>query len=512
MKRLFFAALVFALITISCFQFRLTTAQDRNSPGDADGLADLQVLGDDLAGQLGNIASQLDLADPSTERFRSLLDSPSGKIAIAGYLNALTGRSLEDARSEAIPRFVETHFVREADGKLALRPESIEASARWTRQADRLADDIGNIQKATGEIAAKLDTSTEAGGLFKRLLQDPQAPVAVLISEMDGGDVISRYLSEALDRILVDQGDGTHRIVESKRREAREQVERFERACKFRERLLRELPLLANEYSTDDKPHQRLVEYLQNQHTASVVAMELANGSANVSAAVEQLHEHFEKASADTPTGLKVVNEEAWEKMDEIYGRVDRASSILPRVKEKLAEISESLTTDEPLTARLAIQMTQEPLAVMLASELPYAEANAGEELRAMLSDVLSESDGKLSINSDKQEEVAQKARELLQVCRKIRRYVLSVDEMLDQVADREFVAALGDAGRYTILDEIRRSAERHRPDPIALMREDLLSQTDSNKLRVREDKLEIVSRLIEQSEKVRAEAVKDDF
>lgn len=507
MKRLSLGVLALALIAVSFFQIRLTTAQE----SDPDGLARLQVISKDVAGRLSEIAAQLDRSDPTTERFGSLFESTSGKIAVAGYLNALGGRSRDDARAEAIPRFIEKHFAQD-NGKLVVRPESKEASARWTRQSQRLAVSIDEMKTATNEIAAKMDTSTEAGGLFKRLLEDPQAPVAVLMNEMKGGDVISRYLSEKLDQLLVDQGNGTFRIVESRRREAEEQVEKFERADKFGKRLRRELPNLAAEYSKADKKHERLIEYLQNPLTATIVAMELAGDAGSVSDAVEKLHQHFEDVSIDTPAGLKIAKEEAWEKMDEIFGRVDRASSILPRIEERLSEISETLSVDDPLTTRLAAQMKQGPLPVLLAAELPYAEANAGEELRALLSEVISESGGKMSINSDREEEVAEKARELLQVCRKIRRYVGDVDDMLDDVADRVFVATLGDAGRYTMLDEIRRFAERHRPDPVALMQADLLVQTEGNKLRVREDRSEIVRRLVEQSEQVRAEAANDDF
>lgn len=511
MKRLSLVALAIALTAASFFQIRLTSAQEEATPVSDRGLARLEVISGEVAGRLDEIASKLDMSDPTTSRFGSLLDSPSGKIAIAGYLNALRGRSRDEARSEAIPRFVDNHFTRAPDG-LVIRPESAESLERWASQANRLADDIGKMRNATSDMAAKMDTSTEAGGLFKRLLEDPQAPVAVLMNEMKGGDVISRYLSEALDRMLVDQGDGTFRIVESRRREAEQQVEQFERADKFNKRLRRELPNLAAEYAAEDEAHKRLIKYFQNPLTATVVAMELAGDTASVSEAVNKLHQHFEDVSADTPTGLKIANQEAWEKIDEIIGRVDRAGNILPRVKEKLAEISETLSKDDSLTARLAVQMKRDPVAVLLASELPYAEADPGEELRALLSEVMSESGGKLSINSDKEEEVAEKARELLQVCRRIRLYVGDIDEMLERVADREFVDSLGETGRYTMLDEIRRFAERHSPDPVALMQKDLLVQTSGSKLRVRDDRSEIVRRLVEQSEKVRAEAANDDF
>ena len=240
--------------------------------------------------------------------------------------------------------------------------------------------------------------------------------------------------------------------------------------------------------------------------------MEVSDDVSSVSEAVDKLHEHFEEVSTDTAAGLKITEKEAWEHLEEIFERVDRAESILPRIREKLSEISETLTSDDPLTARLAAQMKREPVAVLLASELPYAEADPGEELRDLLSEVITESGGKFSINRDREEEVAEKSRELLQVCRRIRRYTVDIDEMLGELADRDFVDKLGDAGRYAMLDEVRRFAERHRPDPIALMRQELLEQTDAGKIRVREDRREIVGRLVEQSEQVRAEAANDDF
>lgn len=510
MKRLSLAALAFALIVVSFFQIRLTTAEEGNAEV-GDGLEQLRVLGGAEAEQLDEVASRLDQEDEITKQFRALFDSSSGKIAIAGYLNALAGRSRDAARSEAIPRFIDEHFSREG-GQLVPRPKSRDTLVRWTQQSKRLESDIAKMRKTTSEIAAKLDTTTEAGGLFKRLLEDPQAPVAVLIGEMKGGDVISRYLAETLDQMLVDQGNGTFRIVESKRLEAEKQVEQFERADKFSKRLARDLPLLAAEYASDDEKHQRLIRCLQDPITATVVGIELAGDSEHVSEATERLHEHFEQVSRDTPNGLVIEDDQAWEKLNEICDHVDRASGVLPRIREKLAEISETLANDDPLTARMAVQMKCEPVAVLLASKLPYAEADPGEELRALLSEIMSESNGKLVINSDRTEEVAEKARELLRACRKIRRYVGEINDMLDQVADREFVEQLGEAGRYQLLDEIRRFAEGHQPNPVALMNDDLFAQNENGKLRVRDDRQEIVRQLIVQSERVRAEASKDDF
>ena len=82
----------------------------------------------------------------------------------------------------------------------------------------------------------------------------------------------------------------------------------------------------------------------------------------------------------------------------------------------------------------------------------------------------------------------------------------------MEKIDDQDFVVRLGDAGRYLMLSEIRRTSLSVRPDPVALMEKDLLASTDGNRFRVREERREIVRRLIEQAEKVRDQESKDDF
>ena len=120
---------------------------------------------------------------------------------------------------------------------------------------------------------------------------------------------------------------------------------------------------------------------------------------------------------------------------------------------------------------------------------------------------------GTLTIQADKQEEVTKKMREFLRTCRAIRRHLRTVDDLMGMIDDDKKLAdSLGDSGRYMILNEIRRSSESVRPDPIALMQKDLLSQTESSRWRVRDERREIVRQMLEQAEKVRAQEANDDF
>lgn len=514
MKRIALAFLTLALMLGSFFQIRLTTAQE-NEPHQHQIDPQLRVIDKQVAQELNSIAINLDLDDPTTKRFGQLLDDTSGKLAIAGYLNSLSGKSREAARAEAIPRFVDHYFVADGDGQLTTQAEHAEKIERWIKRSQRLSEHRQYVQEVADDYATRMDTSSEAGGLFKRVLQDPQLPVALLLfdSGQGGGDIVSRYIGEALGRILVDLGNHRFTIVESRRAEVEKQVQRFELADQISQKLARHLPSLASEYATDDEKHERLVEYLRNPMTANVVAIHLSKENpANAGAAVSELHRHFEETSRDTPTGLKIGRDEAWEQLDEIFAHVDRASNMLPRVKDRLAEICDGMETDDPLSERFVAQMKKTPLAVLIAAEIPYADGGMGAQLRAQLSEVLTEIDGKMAVKEQREEELANKSRQLLQACRQIRRFMIEVDDLMERIGDRQLVDRLGDQGRYIMLDEIRRFTEMYRPEPVELMRQDLLAQVDSGQLRVREERRELVRQLVEQSEQVRAEANKDDF
>ena len=314
---------------------------------------------------------------------------------------------------------------------------------------------------------------------------------------------------------MVERADGSFQIVASKRDEALKHIERFEQADKIAQRLPSQLAVWAKEFADTDESHRKLVEYMNKPAMATVVAVQLSEEDHNRSpaAAVEHLFEQLEHASEETADGLSIQDAEAWAHLEEIFAAVDRAEALQDRVRQRLGEVAETLAIDDETSRRFAAVLRQQPMSVMVANELPYAEIDPGEELRAMLSEVLVQtSDNQLSVREDRAEEVAQRARELLRVCRAIRRHVVRVDELLEQLADREFVNAIGDSGRYLMLSEIHRFAESHRPDPVSLMQQEVLTETANGKLRIREDRREVVRRLVEESEQVRAESANDDF
>ena len=507
-KRFFLVAIAIALVATSAVQVRLSTAQET----EASKSQQLRVLDDETEARLTDIAQQFDQSDGTTKRFAQLMKSKSGKIAIAGMLNSLTADARNELKDQAIPRFVEHHFASNPDGKWTLREESKESAERWVRRSKRLGNDIKNLGAAMKDLASKLDTSDEAGAIFHRLLNDPQAPVAVLVSEMGGGDVVTRFIGDALDKALVDTGNGTFVIVDSQRAKVQQLVDQFVVAAEIEARLKRELPVLAPDYVTDDEKHRSLVNHLKSPLMATVLAMQLGTKATSASGAVNELHKQLDRVSTETSKGMRIDDEETWTKLQELFGRVDRVQGILPRVQERLAEIADTIKTDDETERKFASVLRTTPIAIQIAAEIPYADANAGDEFRALISEVTVQSGDRISVDQANANDLLSKAAELLKVCRRIRRYASEISSMLDKLDDQSLVKAFGDAGPYTLLNEIRLFAERHQPDAIGLMREQVFEKTTTGMLVIRSDRREAVRKLIEQADRVSAEAENNDF
>ena len=196
MKRFLLALLALGLVAVSFFQFRLSEAQD----DDGTSAGDLRVVSLDVETRLRTLGDRLDTDDASTARFAALMESNEGEIAISGLLNHLSEQSREAARAEAIERFVDAHFDKDSGGKFVIRAEPRRRCCVGAR--DRAGWRMTSVswRRTTADLSDRIDVSTEAGGLFRRLLNDEQAPVAILLFEMEGGgDVVARFLAEAME-------------------------------------------------------------------------------------------------------------------------------------------------------------------------------------------------------------------------------------------------------------------------------------------------------------------------
>ena len=364
MKRFVLALFALAVISVAFIQIRLTAADGELESADA---AKLSVLPESIGDRLSEVIGRLDISDDTTARFASLAESTSGRLAIGAYLNSLRNREMEEARLEAVPRFLERHFSKTEDGKYHPRADQADVYARWEKKSTRLADSLEKLGIAMTDIASNLNDKDESSALMKRFMNDAQAPATLLLfDQQGGGDLISRYISKAFGEFLVDRGDGAFQIVQSKRGEAEDQIRKLEAAGKIRKKLTREFPLWADELDASDDQHQKFVRYLKDPMMASVVSVVLLKEhKGNPAMAVEELFNNLEKGSVDTAKGLRIQQPEIWDKLDEIYRQVDRLGGLLPRVQERLLEVAETLSKDDPLAKRLAAILGDVPVALV---------------------------------------------------------------------------------------------------------------------------------------------------
>lgn len=513
MKRIVFFMVAALVGLASCFQFHLTAADsEANNGGRSANDGQLRVLADETSQKLQRLMSKMDTTDQHTAQFVTLLDSDGGKMAIGSYLDQLRGNALRDARSDAMAKYVEYRFERTGEG-LVLRDDEI--ADRLRKYSERLGGSIKSLDEASAEIAEAIENDpSDVAMLMKRFLKDPQSSVALLLAEKgSGGDPIAAYINKVLGKVLVERGDGKFQVFDSAREKAQELVRRFELAGGIAKRLRRQLPVFAAELDGDFEPQKEMIRYFHDPVTAEIVALHLSEkSSASAAELVEKIFESLESACDESPTGLRVREGEAMDQINEIFRIVDRAKSASDRVKERLLEIADAMTDDD-LSQKLAELARGDAMAMLLAAEIPYADNMAGNQFRAQLDEVLTEtSDGGLKIRSDRAEELAEHLKGLLQACRQIRRHGVTVEEILEKMADKKLVADLGENGKYVLLNQIRNHAMSHQVDAVELLQKDLLESDGDSKTRVRSDKRELVERLVQAAKGLNERGGADDF
>lgn len=514
MKRLSLGLLATGLLAVSAFQFRLIAASPDETSG-SGGDSKLQILSADSKDQLKALRQRLNSNDKATSDLKQLLTGEAGQVAFAGAIDQLKGKYRETARAEAIPRFVEKHFVVSPENKLTLRDESHDTAESWIARSKHLGEVLDSMQQRLQSVAERLDDSTETNRMAQRMLTDDHVAFAIMLEEFDGrSDPIDLFLSKALEKILVRRGDKMV-VVPTLPEEGRRQIERFEMATKVFEKLQRELPEFADEFAQKDARHKQFIAKLDDPTMSAVLALHLTrNNPASASTAIDELFSQLEKVSRDTPDGLVIDNDEAWQNIDELTDAADRAGKRIDAVRDRLTRLAADLDLDDPMTARFASEMKSGVIAYQVAADVPYDDFDLGKQVESIISQVMEPSGtDRLRIRDDAAAQVEQRAAELLGNCRTIRRYLRRVDDVLDRLSDRELADALDGPGRMLLLAEIRRSAERGQTQLLDLLAEEFFVVDETTReLTVRPERAELVEQLIRRANELEHELSKDDF
>lgn len=517
MKRLVIGSLATTLLVVSAVQFRLVAAPPEQRSSAGDSVTDLRVLSPSKKESLDALQQRLTDSDPTSATLKTLLNREAGRIAIAGLIEQLQGKHLAEARSEAVPRFAETYFQRDADGKWTVREPHRPVVASWGNRSEQLGEVVASIRERLQGIAARMDDASPTDQLAKRLLSDPDLAFVLLIQEFNGrSDPVDLHLDKAMEKVLVRRGEKMI-VIPSLGDAGERKIEQLEFAAEAFDRLKRELPVYAKEFATLDDRHRRFANAMQTEAAAAIMALQLAKdgqASAAATAAVDEMFSKMEGVARDTADGLVIDDANAWETIEEIVALSQRSAKRAPAIQAKMDQRAETLDTEDPLTARFADALHSGVMAYQAAAELPYAEFDLGKEVESSITASLEPTnDGKLTVKQDAADEVTQRADEWLTSCRTIRRYLQRIDGFRNQLADAELARSLDGPGRMLLLAEVKRHAETAPVDSMELLRRELFDVDDaSGTVTVRADRDQWVEALEKRAEQLQRELSKDDF
>ncbi|MEM1224756.1 MAG: M56 family metallopeptidase [Planctomycetota bacterium] len=518
MKSICFALLAAGLLLFSAVQLRLVAATPDEIAGEGSAeQTGVEVLSPAIREQLDRLKNRLDVSDPNTAELVSLLNSPSGQIAVAGALESMEDRHRDLARAEAIPRFVQRHFDESSDGRLSLRDEFQTLGKDWVARGRDLDDMLERVRTSMQSVAAKIASDSDADRMALRMLTDEHAGLVITWDEFDGKlDPIDRFLADAFQDFLVRRGDRWV-VVPSLSNEHLRHLRRIEQANLICERLKPELTYYASEYATPDVDHRRLKSKLETTAFAAMLAFDLAEDEfVSPAVAVETMIENLEAVSKDTPEGLVIEEEEAWDPIRVMLDRAERAVERLDDVRSRVAKYAEQMDSSDALSRRFATQLTSAATPYVIAAEIPYAEMDLAEHLEAMIEKVMVPfGEGQWKVRDDAAGEVIQRAGEVLSECRRIRRYVRQIEAITDRFADQQLAKQLGASGRLVMLADIRKSALRDDVNVLSILEDELLEPvdgTDGGQLTVRHDRADVIGELADRAAGLERELANDDF
>ena len=169
------------------------------------------------------------------------------------------------------------------------------------------------------------------------------------------------------------------------------------------------------------------------------------------------------------------------------------------------------METSDPTTKMFQASLDGRVLAFFIAAEIPYAEYDIASEIEARLQEVMEDSGEGLLIRQSAAEEVNERARELLSISRRLRRYLRRIASVIEKIEDPELQASLGEAGPFVLLVEMQRFAESSNPNPVELVIEEVFEE-QGERLIVRSDRQQVIEELKQRTAELKLELEQDDF
>jgi beta-lactamase regulating signal transducer with metallopeptidase domain len=491
-----------------------TEAYASSSPEPASSTDDVANT-DDTEQRIEELGKKVNLANDSEkllERFATALRTEAGKIVISDRAANYEGYLREQAESDSTPAFLSDHFEKLGD-KYTLK-KGLESYVEEFQQGCRTFEqDTAAMAAVLKDYGNRMATDNESNQLIKRYLLDENTAAQLYIEEVQ--DTVRpdyRVVRQRLSELFVIDRNNQLVLRAGAKGRAEQLAKNLEKANRMAERLNRELSVWRMDLSESEATAKSVRQAMSDPLNGCFIAVDSMNEDYTLDERVENYFEYMENLFIDKADGLVPAE--------------DRAAEVKQGLNE-FASVKQAVTKIEPHLLTLASQLKAEDAVCkrwkqLLASNIAAAwivneRGTTASEPDVALKNWLDEwfetsDDGKLTVKTDRQEELVNRIRESLRNGRALRRRGLDVAEFGRKLDNASLAAAYQTlAGKCMVMRSVQDKVSQQYYDGLgAWIAEHFDSSDDGYTLK--EGHEYEINNFLESTDAMTKELANDDF
>ena len=446
--------------------------------------------------------------------FQRTLATQAGKIVLQDRVAHVQQELRNDARDEAVPRFLQERFRRDGqtlalrEGQTAFRKELLQTAAGFN-------EDVGRMMPVVQQLAKQMSDQTELDRLVARFLKHDRAPAMLYVEQLRQRlrpDV--SLIERALGQVFTRNRQGKFVVRPGRRAQAEEYLEKMQQVLRVRPRIQEELQSWSNDFAGVDKLDQQVKQVMSEEMFSLLIASKVVGEhEGNPMRRINQFFEQLEALAVDTGDGLS-VREEQREEVRELLDEYRKVRAAKKTLAAPVRSFADQIEPGRELEDGWRKVLNSDLALMRLADEMELSGADPGEAVRRLLGQVLRKGDdGRLHVRTDEsEEEVAEFVRELFRMSREVRRRGRVIDEHAAQLADREMRSALESlGGKFVVIQMVQRSLRGADFDGLRVWVEHHFEAVDG-RLTLRTEAEPEIRQMIREARELQEELAKDDF
>lgn len=378
--------------------------------------------------------------DENLQRFVRLLHTEVGRVVMAdrAALAAQNTASNQDA-SGLWETFVDKCFDEQNDA-LVVKTEHASAFATYLDMVERGNAAAVEIASVFREVAAVLDTDSEAAAMLKRFLLHNAAAVVVYYRELRATlhpgveDIVAHF-----DDILVRVQGGRYLVRPARRAAVAKRLIHAEARSVVLRRLHEELQAWADELLEEDMLHRQVKELLRSRAFAEYLAAQTVDESALVrDEDLDNIFSELEEATDDVAAGLRLnQNADACRSLLQKSERFSSMWQARDAVRELLNRLIQRIDEEDDLHARLKRYLATDTALVSLMVAMDYSPRSPAAGAHEWLSHRVTRNDnGQYRLTAESPEELTNELAGYFSEFRELRRRGRRIDEFATRLAD----------------------------------------------------------------------------